>query len=116
MCSCNYIVSITIVSITIVSITIVSITIVSVTIVSVTIVSVTIVYGISPPPLSQNELMQQPLAHLYFTTVFHHLLSNNFDLPGLVRVASAIQTVSHTPPHATPTTLITYRSFTELTK
>ena len=37
--------------------------------------------------------MQQPLAHLYFTTVFHHLLSNNFDIAGLVRVASAIASV-----------------------
>ena len=37
--------------------------------------------------------MQQPLSHLYFITVFHHLLSNNFDIAGLVRVASAIATV-----------------------
>ncbi len=40
--------------------------------------------------------MQQPLAHIYFITVFHHLLSNDFDLAGLVRVASSIATVRET--------------------
>ena len=39
--------------------------------------------------------MQQPLAHLYFLTVLRHLLSNDFGLTGLVRVASAISEVIH---------------------
>lgn len=39
--------------------------------------------------------MQQPLAHLYFLTVLRHLLSNDFGLTGLVRVASAISEVMH---------------------
>lgn len=37
--------------------------------------------------------MQQPLAHLYFVTVLHHLLSNDFSMTGLVRVAVAISEV-----------------------
>ena len=39
--------------------------------------------------------MQQPLAHLYFVTVLHHLLSNDFGLTGLVRVAGAISEVRY---------------------
>ena len=39
---------------------------------------------------SQNQRMQQPLAHLYFFTVLEHLQAQNHELSGLVRNASLI--------------------------
>lgn len=38
--------------------------------------------------------MQQPLSHLYFVTVLRHLMSNEFSLTGLLKVAIAISEVS----------------------
>jgi hypothetical protein len=46
--------------------------------------------GITTPTDARNELMQQPLAHMYFTTVLHHLNTNGFSIINLVRVAGAI--------------------------
>ena len=37
--------------------------------------------------------MQQPLAHLYFLTVFEDLLSSNFGLPNLIRTSQKIAKV-----------------------
>ena len=54
-----------------------------------------------PPshPPTQNELMQQPLAHLYFLTVFEDLLSSSFSLPNLIRTSQKIAKVC---PHSRP--------------
>ena len=41
--------------------------------------------------------MQQPLAHLYFVTVFERLLESGFELPALVRVAQQIRKVVPSP-------------------
>ena len=38
--------------------------------------------------------MQQPLAHLYFLTVFEDLLSSNFGLSNLIRTSQRIAKVS----------------------
>ena len=43
--------------------------------------------------LAQNEVMQQPLAHLYFLTVFEDLLSSNFGLANLIRTSQRIAKV-----------------------
>ena len=52
--------------------------------------------------------MQQPLAHLYFVTVFERLLESGFELPALVRVAQQIRKV-------VPSLLFTFGSFVHST-
>lgn len=47
-------------------------------------------YSLSP----QNQLMQQPLSHLYFLTVLEHLLVKEHSLAQFVRCATNIQKVS----------------------
>ena len=43
----------------------------------------------------QNKIMQQPLAHLYFLTVFEDLLTSKFGLPNLIRTSQKIKNVSY---------------------
>ncbi len=47
---------------------------------------------------TQNKLMQQPLAHLYFLTVMEDLKDSNFGLAGLVKTVHNISKVSGSGP------------------
>lgn len=40
--------------------------------------------------VSQNQRMQQPLAHLYFFTLLEHLQAQEYKLSGLVRISNSI--------------------------
>jgi len=45
---------------------------------------------IKPCTAAENQLMQQPLSHLYFLTVFEDLLKSKFNLSGLIKTAQNI--------------------------